>query len=69
MLPRGVQDDARAIDIGAVDFVWRIQRQGRRAMHADIDALHCLVDMLAIADIAADILNLLAFGIVEVGQI
>src|SRR5215217_8030300 len=62
---RGIEDVAGALDVGGVDVLWRVERQGRRSVDDKVSALYRPVDQGFVPDVALDDLDLLALRVVK----
>jgi hypothetical protein len=69
MLVRRIDHIARAVDVGGEDVFGLVEGQRRRRMDDDLNALHGLIDLRPIPDVALDLGDLRAFGIIEVGDV
>jgi hypothetical protein len=62
---RGIEDVAGTLDVGGVDVLRRVERQGRRGMNDEVSALYCPVQQRFVPDVGLDDLDPVALRIIE----
>ena len=65
----GLEDVLHAVDLGGVDVLLGVEREGRRRVDDPLHVLHALSDEVKVADVAEDMVNLVLLRVVKGGDV